>query len=57
MPRARFVSAIWQQLYHWIHSQDGKDPDRAIFLRYMREKSAGYREGQLLPAFPTLAKV
>jgi hypothetical protein len=55
MSRAHFVSTSWERLYHWVASQNNPQPGSNEILEYLREKSAGYYQGRLLPAFPTLS--
>jgi hypothetical protein len=54
MPGAIFVCTTWENFYRWLEScPSTADGDRVI--QYLRQKSAGYANGALKTAFPTLA--
>ena len=53
LANAHFVTASWEQFYRWLENQP-RTTESDRLLKHLREKSAGYRNGRLEPAFATL---
>jgi hypothetical protein len=54
LPNARFTCASWEQFYDWMRKHGQTGAKTATMIRYLEQKSAGYRNGKLQAAFPSL---
>jgi hypothetical protein len=55
LPHAHFVCATWEQFYRWA-LRNVKTGMTDLVLNYMRNKSVGYLNGKLMPAFSIAAE-